>query len=163
MTDGLPQITHFHDESLVETLQMEIAVIRNNMGVLQGIVDDIEAIFGSFALESCSMELLEARIDAVQAVPETIARRINRLVISLIQKNPGMTLPMLFANEELLVLETQRGAAVTEGLQEAQKLIKLKDELLPLCRDDSEIAEGVFHPLRSQVKDPAKISEMLAA
>ena len=163
MTDGLPKITSFHDESLVETLQAEIAVIRNNMSVLQGILDEIEAVFVSFNLESTSMELLTARLDAVQAVPETIARRINRLVISLLQKNPGMTLPMLFANEELLVLETQRGAAVVEGNLEAQKLIRLKDQLLPLCKDGAEIAEDVFHPQRAIVRDPAKVSEMLAA
>jgi len=163
MTDGLPKITSFHDESLVETVQEEIAILRNNMGVLQEIVDEIEAVFVSFNLESTSMELLEARIDAVRAVPEVIARKINRLVISLLQKNPGLTLPVLFANEELLVLETQRGAAVTEGLLEAQKLIKLKDSLIPLCRDGGEIAEDVFHPLRAAVKDPAKISEMLTA
>jgi hypothetical protein len=160
---GVPKIEGFHDEALIETIQSEIAVIRNNMGVLQGIIDEIEAVFVSFNLESTSMELLEARLNAVQAVPETIARRINRLVISLIQKNPGMTLPMLFANEELLVLETQRGAAVTEGLLEAQKLIKLKDSLIPLCRDGGEIAEDVFHPLRALVKDPASVSEMLSA
>lgn len=163
MTDGLPKITHFLDENLVETIQSEIAVIRNNMSVLQGILDEIEAIFESFGLESCSMELLEARIDAVQAVPETIARRINRVVISLLQKNPGMTLPMLFANEEILSLETQRGAAVVEGNLEAQKLIRLKDQLLPLCKDGTKIAEDVFHPQRAIVRDPAKISEMLAA
>ena len=163
MTDGLPKITHFHDENLVETIQSEIAVIRNNMGVLQGIVDEIEAVFGSLGLESSSMEQLDARLDAVRAVPEVIAKRINRLVISLLQKNPALTLPVLFANEELQVLETARGAAVVEGNLEAQKLIRLKDQLLPLCKDGTKIAEDVFHPQRAIVRDPAKISEMLAA
>ena len=163
MTDGLPKITHFHDEVLVETLQEEIAVVRNNMKTLQDIVDEIEGVFGSFGLESCSMEQLDARIDAVRAVPEVIARKINRLVISLLQKNPGLTLPMLFSNEEILVLETQRGLAVSEGLLEAQKLIKLKDQLVPLCKDGGEIAENVFHPLRALVKDPAAVTEMLSA
>jgi hypothetical protein len=163
MTDGLPKITSFHDENLVEQIQLEIAVIRNNMAVLQGIIDEIEGVFESFGLESSSMEQLEARLDAVRAVPEVIAKRINRLVISLLQKNPALTLPVLFANEELQVLETARGAAVVEGNLEAQKLIRLKDQLLPLCKDGTKIAEDVFHPQRAIVRDPAKISEMLAA
>jgi hypothetical protein len=95
MTDELPKITHFHDENLVETIQSEIAVIRNNMGVLQGIIEEIEGVFGSFGLESTSMEQLDAKIDAVRELPETIARKINRLVISLLEKNPGLTLPVL--------------------------------------------------------------------
>ena len=163
IVEGVPKIEGFHDENLVEQIQLEIAVIRNNMNTLQGILDEVEAVFGAFELESMSMEMLEARLNEVQAVPETIARRINRLVIGLLQKNPALTLPVLFANQELLVLETARGAAVTEGLQEAQKLIKLKDQLLPLCRDGGEIAENVFHPLRALVKDPASVSEMLSA
>lgn len=163
MTDGLPKITHFLDESLVETLQEEIAILRVNKGTLQGILDEVEAVFESFKLESMSMEQLEARIDEVRAGPEVIAKRIGRLVVSLYQKNPALILPMLFANEELLVLESQRGAAVTEGLAESKRLIKLKDSLLPLCRDASEIVEDIFNPQRAIVRDPAKISEMLAA
>jgi hypothetical protein len=163
MTDGLPKITHFHDESLVETVQEEIAVLRNNMGTLQQIIDEIEAIFESFALESCSMEMLDSKIDAVRELPEVLARKISRLIISLLEKNPALTMPMLFSNEELQSLETQRGLATMEGLAEAQRLIRLKDQLAPLCRDGGLIAEDIFHPQRAIVRDPVKISEMLAA
>ena len=160
---GVPKIEGFHDENLVEQIQLEITVIRNNMNTLQAIVDEVEAVFESFKLESCSMEQLDARLNEVQAVPETIAKRINRLIIGLLQKNPALTLPVLFANQELQVLESQRGTAISEGLLEAQKLISLKDSLISLCRDGSVIAEDIFHPQRAIVRDPAKISEMLAA
>lgn len=163
IVEGVPKIEGFHDENLVEQIQLEIAVIRNNMNTLQGIVDEIESIFGSYELESMSMEALDARLDEVRAVPETIAKRINRLIIGLLQKNPALTLPVLFANQELQVLESQRGTAISEGLLEAQKLISLKDSLISLCRDGSVIAEDIFHPQRAIVRDPAKISEMLAA
>jgi hypothetical protein len=163
MTDGLPKITHFLDESLVEALQSEIAVLRVNMDTLKGIIDEIEGVFGSFALESCSMEMLDSKIDIVGELPETIARKISRLIISLLEKNPGLTLPMLLSNEEFQSLETQRGLATMEGLAESRRLIKLKDQLASLCRDGAEIAENVFHPQRAIVRDPAKISEMLSA
>ncbi len=163
MTDGLPKITHFLDESLVENLQEEIAVLRVNKGTLQGILDEIEGIFGSFALESCSMEMLDAKIDAVRELPETIARKVSRLIISLLEKNPGLTVPVLLTNEELQSLESQRGLATMEGLAESKRLIRLKDQLAPLIRDGGIIAEDIFHPQRAIVRDPAKISEMLAA
>ncbi|MHB8118368.1 MAG: hypothetical protein ACYDHX_06555 [Methanothrix sp.] len=89
--------------------------------------------------------------------------RINRLAVRLLNANPALTLPQLFANEELLTLESTRGLAVSEGLLESKRLIRLKDQLLPLCRDGYVIAEAVFHPMRSVVTDPARISEMRSA
>jgi hypothetical protein len=80
-----------------------------------------------------------------------------------LNNNPSLTLVELFADVELQTLEGTRAASIIEGNAEAQRLIKLKDQLLPLCNDGGIIAEAVFHPMRSAVSDPARISELRSA
>ncbi|MHB8119573.1 MAG: hypothetical protein ACYDHX_12740 [Methanothrix sp.] len=161
--DRVPKVLGFQDEALVEKTQQEIAVLGNNKEQLQAIVDEAEAVFASSGLQAMSMMGLDEKINEAQSRSETVARRINRLAVRLLNDNPALTLVQLFANEELLALEGSRGVAISEGLLEAQRLIKLKDQLLPLCGDGSVIAEAVFHPMRSDVSDPARISELRSA
>jgi hypothetical protein len=164
MTDeGVPIVSDFKDDDYVELLQQQIEVLANNREELQAIVDEVEAAFASFGLQAMSMESLDEKINEAQSRSETLARRINRLAVRLLNENPGLTLPQLFANEELLAMESTRGVAVSEGLAEAGRLIELKDKLLPLCSDGSIIAEAVFHPMRSAVSDLARISQLRSA
>ena len=162
-SEGVPTVSGFRDSDLVERLQEEIAVLVNNKEQLQGIIDEVEAAFAAFDLPPMSMVGLDEKINEAQSRSESLARKINQLVVRLLDKNPSLTLPLLFANEELLAMESVRGVAVSEGLAEAQKLIRLKDQLLPLCADGSIIAEAVFHPMRAAVSDPAKISLLRSA
>jgi hypothetical protein len=159
--EGVPMVSGFRDEALVSRLQTAIAVRQNNKGELQKIVDEIEAAFAAFGLPAMSMESLDQKINEASSLNETLARKINRLAVRLLNENPALTLPQLFANEELLAMETTRGRVVSEGLLESKRLISLKDQLLPLCSDGSVIAEDVFHPMRSVVTDPARIAEMV--
>lgn len=161
--EGVPTVSGFRDSDLVERLQEEIVISSGNKEVLQGLIDEIEAAFASFELQAMSMGMLDEKINEAQSRSETLARKINQLVVRLLHSNPALTLPQLFSNEELLSMESVRGVAVTEGLAEAQKLIRLKDQLLPLCADGSIIAEAIFHPQRSMVSDPARISELRSA
>ena len=160
---GVPKVEGFHDESVVERTQEEIAVLTNNKLTLKDIVNEIEGVFAKFGLQAMSMEMLDLKITEAQSRSETLARKINRLVISLLQQNPALTLPQLFADVELQTLEGTRGVAISEGLAEAGRLIKLKDQLLPLCNDGGIIADAVFHPQRAMVSDPARLSELRSA
>ena len=161
--NGTPKVLGFQDEALVEKTQQEIAVLGNNKEQLQAIICEVETVFASSGLQAMSMMGLDEKINEAQSRSETLARRINRLAVRLLNENPALTLPLLFANEELLDMESTRGLAVSEGLAEAQRLIRLKDSLLPLCSDGSIIAEYVFHPMRSAVSDPARISQLRSA
>lgn len=161
--EGTPKVLGFQDETLVENTQQQIEVLTNNREELQAIVDEVEAAFAAFELPSMSMGMLDEKINEAQSRSEIIARKINRLAVRLLNENPALTLSELFANEELLAMESTRGVAVSEGLAEAQRLIKLKDSLLSLCNDGGIIAEAVFHPMRAAVSDPARISEMRSA
>jgi hypothetical protein len=88
---------------------------------------------------------------------------INRIARKLLSENPALTLPELFANEELQELEGKRTVAIILGAKEAQRLIELKDRLIPLCKEGSSIADDVFYPHRKMISDPARISEMRSA
>jgi hypothetical protein len=160
---GVPKVEGFHDESVVETTQEQIAVLTNNKLTLKDIVNEIEGVFAKFGLQAMSMEALDLRIDEARDKAVSIARAINRLARKLLNDSPALTLPELFADVELQTLESTRAAAIIEGNAEAQRLIELKDSLLPLCSDGSIIAEAVFHPMRAAVSDPAKISQLRSA
>jgi len=159
----IPIVTGFRDSDLVERIQEEIAVLANNREELQAIVDEIETAFASFKLPAMSMKGLDEKIDEARDRAVSIAKQINRLARKLLTENQALTLPELFADVELQTLEGSRGVAITEGNKEAQRLIRLKDQLLPLCADGGIIAEAVFHPMRAAVSDPARISEMRSA
>lgn len=160
---GVPTVSGFIDDDYVEILQQQIEVLANNKEELQAIVSEVEAAFATFELQAMSMESLDEKINEAQSRSETLARRINRLAVRLLNENPALTLPQLFSNEELLAMESTRGIAVSEGLAEAQRLIKLKDSLLSLCSDGGIIADAVFHPQRAMVSDPARLSELRSA
>lgn len=161
--EGVPMVSGFKDSDYVELLQQQIEVLSNNREELQAIVDEVEAAFALCGLPAMSMESLDLRIDEARDKAVTIARQINRLARKLLSDNPDLTLVELFADVELQTLEGTRAAAIIEGNVEAQRLIKLKDQLLPLCSDGSIIAEAIFHPMRAAVSDPAKISELRSA
>ena len=97
------------------------------------------------------------------SIAHEIALRINQLARTLLGEHPAMTMPELYANEELQELEGQRGAAIIQGAKEAERLIVLKDRLLPLCKEGSSIADDIFYPHRKAITDPARISEMRSA
>lgn len=160
---GVPKIEGFHDEALAERTQEEIEVLTNNKSVLQSIIDEVEAAFGSYELPAMSMEALNLRIDEARDRNVTLAKEINRLARKLLSDNPSLTMPELYADVALQSLEGTRAAAIIEGNKEAQRLIELKDSLLPLCSDGGIIAESVFHPQRGAVSDPARIAEMRSA
>ena len=161
--EGVPTVSGFRDGDYVELLQQQIEVLTNNREELQAIVDEAEAAFASFGLPSMGMESLDEKINEASDRAVSIARQINKLARKLLHDNPALTLPELFADIELQSLEGTRGVAITEGLAEAGRLIKLKDQLLPLCSDGGIIAEAVFHPQRAMVTDPARISELRSA
>jgi uncharacterized protein YqgV (UPF0045/DUF77 family) len=159
----VPTVTGFRDSDLVERLQEEIAISANNREELQAIVTEIEAAFAAYGLSPMSMEALNLQIDENRDKAVSIAKQINRLARKLLSDNPSLTLPELYGDTELQTLEGTRAAAIISGNAEAQRLISLKDQLLPLCADGSIIAESVFHPMRSAVSDPAKISQLRSA
>jgi hypothetical protein len=159
----VPTVTGFRDSDLVERLQEEIAISANNREELQAIVTEIEAAFAAYGLPAMSMESLNLRIDENRDKAVGLARQINRLARKLLSDNPSLTLVELYGDVELQTLEGTRAAAIIQGNSEAQRLIKLKDQLLPLCSDGSIIAESVFHPMRAAVSDPAKISQLRSA
>lgn len=161
--NGVPKVEGFHDESMVEKTQDEIAVLTTNKLTLKDIVNEAEGVFAKFGLQAMSMESLDLKIDENRDKAVSIARAINRLARKLLSDNPALTLPELFADTELQTLEGSRGAAIVQGSTEAAKLIELKDQLLPLCSDGGVIAESVFHPQRSMVTDPARLSELRSA
>jgi hypothetical protein len=159
----VPTVTGFKDSDLVEQLQQEIAISVNNKEQLLSILTEIEAAFALCGLQPMSMEKLNEMITEARDRAVTLARQVNRLARKLLSDNPALTLVELYSDVELQSLEGSRAAAIIEGNAQAAKLIELKDSLLPLCSDGSIIAESVFHPMRSAVSDPARISEMRSA
>jgi len=161
--EGVPIVSGFKDDDYVELLQQQIEVLSNNREELQAIVDEIEAAFATCKVDAMSMEQLDEKITEARDRAVSIARQINRLARKLLSDNPSLSLPELYSDVELQTLEGTRAAAIIEGNKEAQRLIELKDSLLPLCSDGSIIAEAIFHPMRAAVSDPARISEMRSA
>lgn len=157
---GVPQILGFRDEKLVERSQLKIAALNDSRSQLESIITEVEAAFEDFGLPAMSMEALDEMIRENQNKAREIASKINCLARQLWAANPNLTLPEFFANEELLELEGKRSAAIIAGAEEAEKLIKLKDRLIPLCKEGSTIADDVFYPHRRMITDPARISEM---
>ncbi len=160
---GIPEVLGFRDNAKVEQSQQRIAALNDSKAQLEALINEAEAAFEDFGLPAMSMELLDERIRENQDKTHEIALMINRIARKLLSENPALTLPELFANEELQELEGKRTEAIILGAKEAQRLIELKDRLLPLCREGSCIADDVFYPYRKMISDPARISEMRSA
>lgn len=157
---GAPQILGFWDEKLVERSQQKIASLNDSRAQLESLIYEAETAFEDFGLPAMSDEDLSERIKENQNMAHEIASKINRLARQLWAANPDLTLPEFFANEELQELEGLRSAAIIEGAKKAQRLIELKDRLIPLCSEGSDIATDIFYPHRKAITDPARISEM---
>jgi len=160
---GDPEIRGFRDEKLVMRSQLKIAALNDSKAQLEAIVAEVEKVFEDFGLLPMSMEDLDGMIRENQDKAYEIATKINRLARKLLNENPALTLPELFANEELQELEGKRGVAIIEGAKEAQRLVTLKDQLLPLCKRGSDIATDIFYPHRKAITDPVRIAEMRSA
>jgi hypothetical protein len=160
---GVPEILGFRDNAKVAQSQQRIAALNDSEAQLEGLINEAEAAFEEFGLPAMSMELLDERIRENQDKAHEIALMINRIARKLLSENPALTLPELFANEELQELEGKRTVAIILGAKEAQRLIELKDRLIPLCKEGSSIADDVFYPHRKMISDPARISEMRSA
>lgn len=160
---GAPEILGFRDGQIVERSQLKIAALNDSRAQLESIIAEAEATFDDFGLPAMSMEDLDEMIRYNQDLPHEIAVKINRLARKILNENPALALPELFANEGLLELEGKRSVAIIQGAKEAERLIKLKDRLLPLCREASAIADDIFYPHRKMITDPARLSEMRSA
>jgi len=157
---GIPAVVGFRDGQIVERSQLKIAALNDSRSQLESIITEVEAAFEDFGLPAMSDEDLSERIKENQNMAHEIASKINRLARQLWAENPDLTLPEFFANEELQELEGLRSAAIIEGAKKAQRLIELKDRLIPLCSEGSDIATDIFYPHRKAITDPARISEM---
>lgn len=157
---GAPQILGFWDEKLVERSQQKIASLNDSRAQLESLIYEAETAFEDFGLPAMSDEDLSEKIKEKQNMAHEIALKANRIARKLLAENPALTMPELFANEELQELEGLRSAAIIEGAKKAQRLIELKDRLIPLCSEGSDIATDIFYPHRKAITDPARISEM---
>lgn len=160
---GIPEVLGFRDNAKVEQSQQRIAALNDSQAQLESIVAEAEAAFEEFELAVMSMESLDERIRENQDKAHEIALKINRIARNLLGEHPAMTMAELFSNEELQELEGKRSAAIIEGAKEAERLIKLKDRLIPLCKEGSSIADDALHPYRKMITDPAQLSEMRSA
>lgn len=160
---GAPQILGFWDEKLVERSQQKIASLNDSRAQLESLIYEAETAFEDFGLPAMSDEDLSEKIKEKQNMAHEIALKANRIARKLLAENPALTMPELFANEELQELEGKRAAAIIQGAKEAGRLIELKDRLIPLCKEGSAIADDIFYPHRKAISDPARISEMRSA
>ncbi len=161
---GIPEVLGFRDATEVEKAQLQIVSLNNKRAQLEALINEAEAAFEDFGLPAMmSMEDLDERIRENQDIAHEIALRINQLARKLLSEHPALTMPELIANEEIQELEGKRSAAIIQGAKEAQRLIKLKDRLLPLCKEGSSIADDILHPYRKMITDPARLSEMRSA
>jgi len=160
---GVPAVLGFRDEKMVEQSQQRIAALNDSKAQLEGLINEAEAAFEGFGLPAMSMEALDEKIRENEDVAHEIALRINQLARTLLGEHPAMTMAELFSNEALQALEGKRSAAIIQGAKEAQRLIELKDRLLPLCKEGSSIADDIFYPHRKAITDSARISEMRSA
>jgi hypothetical protein len=160
---GVPEILGFRDEKMVERSQQRIAALNESKARLEALIDESEATFENFGLPAMSMESLDEMIRENQDLARKIAVKINRIARKRLADNPALTMAELFADEEILELEGKRAAAIIQGAKEAERLIELKDRLMPLCREGSSIADDTLHPYRKMITDPARISEMRSA
>lgn len=160
---GVPGVMGFRDGQIVERSQLQIAALTDSKSQLESLIDEAETAFEDFSLTPMSMEALDEMIRENQDMAHEIALKINRIARKLLGDHPALTLPELFSNEELQELEGKRSTAIIQGAKEAQRLIELKDRLIPLCKEGSAIADDVFYPHRKAISDPARISEMRSA
>ena len=160
---GVPEILGFRDEKMVERSQQRIAALNESKARLEALIDESEATFENFGLPAMSMESLDEMIRENQDLARKIAVKINRIARKRLADNPALTMAELFADEEILELEGKRAAAIIQGAKEAERLIELKDRLMPLCREGSSIADDTLHPYRKMITDPARISEVRSA
>ena len=160
---GVPEILGFRDEKMVERSQQRIAALNESKARLEALIDESEATFENFGLPAMSMESLDEMIRENQDLARKIAVKINRIARKRLADNPALTMAELFADEEILELEGKRAAAIIQGAKEAERLIKLKDRLIPLSKEGSSIADDILHPYRKMITDPARISEMRSA
>lgn len=156
---GQPQAKGFSNQGEAEKLQEEIARLNEQKAELVTLIDAIEEIFESYGMTPRSMQALSEEISEIVNAPRAIAFKINGKVRALMDANRGITLAEIWANPEIMALETERGQMITRGEEKVANLVTLKDELLPLCRQARPLVEAVRRPRRDTM-NPATVAQM---
>lgn len=156
---GQPEARGFSNQAEAEKLQEEIARLNEQKAELVALVDAIEEIFESYGMSPRSMQALSEEISEITNAPRAIAFKINGRVRALMDANRGITLAEIWSNPEIMALETERGQMATKGEGKVANLVKLKDELLPLCRQARPLVEAVRRPRRDTM-NPATVAQM---
>jgi hypothetical protein len=158
---GQPRALGFKDQGEAERLQKEIAGLTDQKAVLVALVESIEEVFESYGMHPRSMQALDEQISEIINAPQSIAFKINGKVRALMDSNRGITLAEIWSNPEIMALETERGRMTTRGGEEAAVLVRMKDEILPICRQAGPLVQAVRRPGRDI--NPATIAVMEAA
>lgn len=161
--DGTPIVSGFVDESQVISLQQQLDEARSQRDALLQIIAKIEGIFAKHGRQPCSMEAVDDRIKELGQVGRDMQRKINGLVIDLIQNNRIITLPEIWSHPDVREMEDARAQAIRSSAEELEGLQKLKIDLEPHLRDEGELCAHAFYPYRFWSKNPARISEMRSA
>ncbi len=162
--DGTPTVVGFTNESQVISLQRQLNETRSERDELLQIVAEIEEIFAKYGRQPCGMETIDGRIKELGEIGRDMQKKINGLVIDLIQNNRAITLPEIWSHPDVRELEDQRARAIRGGAIELEGLQKLKSALEPCLRDEQKLCERAFYPHRFwPARNPARISEMRSA
>jgi len=156
---GQPQARGFSNQAEAEKLQEEIARLNEQKAELVALIDAIEEIFESYGMSPRAMHILSEEISEITNAPRALAFKINGKVRALMDSNRGITLAEIWANPEIMALETERGQMITRGEGKVANLVTLKDELLPLCREARPLVEAVRRPGRENT-NPARVAQM---
>jgi DNA repair ATPase RecN len=161
--DGVPVVVGFSDESQVISLQQQLDEVRSQRDELLQIISDVESVFENHGRQPCSMETVDDRIRELGEIGRDMQRKINALVIDLIQNNRAITLPEIWSHPDVRELEDQRARSIRDAAEELQALQALKNDLAPHLKDEGELCAHAFYPYRFWTKNPARISEMRSA
>ncbi len=161
--DGSPLVTGFTNESEALSLQRQLDEVRSQRDALLEIIAGIEGIFEEHGRQPCGMEAIDDRIRELEQIGRDMQKKINALVIDLIQNNRAITLPEIWSHPDIRALEDARAQAIRSSAEELEGLQKLKIDLEPCLRDEQKLCEKSFYPYRFWTKNPARISEMGSA
>lgn len=143
-----PRPLAFKHPVLVEDLEEKIAAMKETMSGLQELLSHIEKVFLEHGVGVKALYSLDEDLTALQNEPAKVAAAVNRRVRALIDSNPTIPLPLVFADKIVQELELKKSEVGANNASQIANLIQLKDALRQDLDEGQRIVGAVRHPGR---------------
>jgi len=134
----VPTAVGFKNPEKVIGWQEEIADLQGLKAELESYLTSIEVVFNEHGKKPVGLATLREELDSIIDSPNALSLRITRRVRAMIDKNPTISLALVFADPDVQALELQKHEAGLAAKTEAEAIRKLIDKIEAIASQTKE-------------------------